>query len=48
MQDHDVADLQQESPFSPRELVVSLLSAVLWVALAAGTAQLLMLRVQVV
>ncbi len=48
MQDHDFANLQQEGPFSPRELLVSLVSAVLWVALAAGTAQLLMLHVQVV
>ena len=46
MQDYDIAGLKQEDPFTPHELVVSLLSAVLWVALAAGTAQLLMLPVQ--
>ena len=47
MQDYDLAGLNQEDPFTTRELLVSLVSAVLWVALAAGTAQLLMLNVQV-
>lgn len=48
MQDHDFANLQHEGPFSPRELLVSLGSALLWVAVTAVAVQLLLLPVQVV
>lgn len=46
MQDYDIADLNQEGPFSPRELLVSLGGALLWVAVSMGAIQLLLLPVQ--
>ena len=48
MQDHDFADLGQEGPFSPRELLLSIGGAVLWVAISIVAVRLLLLPVQVV
>lgn len=46
MQDYDIAGLNQEGPFSPRELLVSLGTALLWVAVSMVAIQLLLLPVQ--
>lgn len=46
MQDYDIAGLNQEGPFSPRELLVSLSAALLWVAGSMVTIQLLLLPLQ--
>ncbi|WP_294765914.1 hypothetical protein [uncultured Rhodoferax sp.] len=46
MQDYDIANLNQEGPFSPRELLVSLGVALLWVAGSMVTIQLLLLPLQ--
>ncbi len=46
MQDYDIASLNQEGPFSTRELLVSLGAALLWVAVSMFAIQLLILAVQ--
>ena len=46
MQDYDFAALSQEGPFSTRELLVSLGTALLWVLGSAIALQLLLLPVQ--
>lgn len=46
MQDYDIANLNQDGPFSTRELLVSLGVALLWVAGSMVTIQLLLLPVQ--
>jgi hypothetical protein len=48
MQEHDFVGLNQDGPFSPRELLLSLGVAVLWVALSAVAVSLLLLPVQMV
>lgn len=46
MQEHDFAGLNQEGPFSTRELLGSLGVALLWVLGSMVTIQLLLLPVQ--
>lgn len=46
MQDFDIANLNQKGPFSPRELLVPLGVALLWVVGSMVTIQLLLLPVQ--
>lgn len=46
MHDYDFAALSQEGPFSTRELLVSLGTALLWVLGSAVALQLLLLPVQ--
>lgn len=46
MQDYDIPDLNQEGPFSTRELLVSLGVALLWVAGSMVAIQLLLLPVR--
>ncbi|WP_156876159.1 hypothetical protein [Rhodoferax saidenbachensis] len=48
MQEHDFVGLNQDGPFSPRELLVALGAAVLWVALSAVAVRLLLLPAQMV
>lgn len=46
MQDYDISGQNQDGPFSPRELLVSLGAALLWVAVSMVAIQLLLLPVQ--
>lgn len=46
MHDYDFAAMNQDGPFSTRELLVSLGAALLWVAVSMVAIQLLLLLVQ--
>lgn len=46
MQDYDIANLNQDGPFSTQELLVSQGVALLWVAGSMVSIQLLLLPVQ--